>query len=372
MKEWKARYAEKKPWLWQNLRYLPVMLLFALPVTIASLATYNEEMTVGKLIEDITSNLTIFLFMPLITVNVIYILASGRFIPIPNTTVHFIYRIIGLLLGVLVGTAMLFASSLWLRPTIDGTEAGNDFTVMLENQEIQPFWVLYISFVVVGLFIGIPNFLRVTREKETELKLKSQEVQLSQLQQLKTKAELQSLQARINPHFLYNALNSIASLVHEDPDNAEKMVLLLSDLFRYSLNTKDEDFTDLQTEMNMASTYLQIEKIRFGENLSYDIEIEESCQSRQIPRFLIQPLVENAVKHGTSKVQKGHIKVSVGCKDNEMQINVHDNGPDFPDGLNPNYGLKSTMGKLNLLFPNRYELEFFNGADKRVSITLKQ
>ena len=147
--------------------------------------------------------------------------------------------------------------------------------------------------------------------KEKELILEN-ETKLSKLRELKSKAELNALHSRINPHFLYNSLNSIAGLAHDDADKTEHMALSLSKLFRYSINKEKSDWTTFKEELEMVRIYLDVEKVRFDDRLSYLVEIPKELEEQQIPRFIIQPLVENAVKHGISKsVDGGDIKVSI-------------------------------------------------------------
>jgi two-component system, LytTR family, sensor kinase len=201
--------------------------------------------------------------------------------------------------------------------------------------------------------------------------IKAKELDVVKLQQLKTQAELQALQSRINPHFLYNALNSIAGLIHEDPDRAEDMTLKLSKLFRYSINSQNENLATVADEMEIVSTYLDIERVRFGERIRFTISVDDECRSRQIPRFLIQPLVENAFKHGlNNRARDGELKVNVDIRDGKTCIEVGDNGAPFPEQLSAGYGLQSTYDKLDLLFPGAYEVQFFNEPEKMVRILL--
>src|SRR4029079_2217329 len=132
---------------------------------------------------------------------------------------------------------------------------------------------------------------------ERKRKLSEKELELSKLQALKTKAELDTLHSKVNPHFLYNALNSIADLSITDGKKARKMTIALADLFRYSINYSNNNFTTVKEELEMTEIYLQIEKIRFEDQLRYHISADDSLYHYLVPRFVLQPLVENAVKH---------------------------------------------------------------------------
>ena len=220
---------------------------------------------------------------------------------------------------------------------------------------------------IIGTLILLYHFQRVNAETT----LKAKEMDLVKLNQLKTQAELQALQAKINPHFLYNALNSIVSLIHEDADKAEDMTLKLSKLFRYSINTLEENFSTIREEVEVLNAYLDIEKVRFGNRINFKIEVEDELWNKQIPRFLLQPLVENALKHGLKDIlENGILKVSISKKDKNLAILVYDNGHAFPEELVAGYGLQSTYDKLELLYKEGYDLQLINTPEKHIKISI--
>jgi len=206
--------------------------------------------------------------------------------------------------------------------------------------------------------------------KEKDLILES-ERKFSRLRELKTKAELNALHSKINPHFLYNSLNSIAGLAKTDAEKTEHMALSLSKLFRYSINKEQTDWSTFADEMEIVRIYLDIEKVRFDDRLEFTIDLPVELKTIKVPRFIIQPLVENAIKHGISKmVSKGEITASVHRKDKWIEIVVADNGPDFPDELIPGFGLQSIYDKLEIMYPNRFELHFLNAPNKHILIKI--
>lgn len=219
--------------------------------------------------------------------------------------------------------------------------------------------------------LSMPIFIWQLRVEELNDELREKELEQERLVQLKTQAELHALQSRINPHFLFNSFNSIASLISIDAKRAEDMMVQLSDLFRYSLNSEASNFVSIEEELKIVETYLGIEKVRFGENLDYQIKVPETLIKEQIPRFLIQPLVENAVKHATSKVKQGELLLELKKQESELLIYVYDNGPAFPEPLTPGYGLQSTYDKLNLLYRNQHDISMVNGFNKHVRIAIK-
>ncbi|MET0243683.1 MAG: histidine kinase [Flavitalea sp.] len=192
---------------------------------------------------------------------------------------------------------------------------------------------------------------------------------LARLRQLQSETELQALQSRINPHFLYNSLNSIASLIHEDPDKAEQMTIMLSKLFRYTINSAKENMHSLKDELDILRTYISIEQVRFGERMKFSIDADPGLEQVNVPRFLVQPLVENSIKHGLSnKSKEAEIRIVVKKEEQNIQVLVYDNGSPFPGDLRMGYGMQSTFDKLKLLYIDNYDVQLINDP-KHIKIT---
>lgn len=220
-----------------------------------------------------------------------------------------------------------------------------------------------------GLVYIVIRYLDIERKRKFDEK----ELELSRLRELKVKAELDALHSKVNPHFLYNALNSIADLSITDGKKARQMTIALADLFRYSINYSQNNYSTIKDELAMAEVYLQIEKIRFEDQLSCAITVEENLNHFLVPRFVLQPLVENAVKHGLKATGKmTEISLNVKAHGQGMILTVADNGPLFPEELSPGYGVKSVYDKLELLFPGNFELSFNNTPEKAVCIYIKK
>ncbi|MEA5260731.1 histidine kinase [Arcicella aquatica] len=208
--------------------------------------------------------------------------------------------------------------------------------------------------------------------KERNLMIEN-ETKLANLRELKAKAELKSLQSQINPHFLYNSLNSIASLAPIDAQKTQKMAHSLSDLFKYSINRKDKKTSTVHDEVEMVKTYLDIEKIRFGDRLQFTVTVDKDLENHEIPLFLIQPLVENAVKHGISRNEGiGKIDLKIAKEQNEITIAVSDNGPDFPEGLLSGHGLQTVFDLLRLTYGDKATLNWTNTPEKMIIITIPE
>lgn len=233
----------------------------------------------------------------------------------------------------------------------------NDSTKYLKYSAI---WSFYIG----GFGALIYLFARHT-DMERKQKIFEKELELAKLNELKTKAELEALQSKINPHFLYNALNSIADLALTDGKKARAMTISLADLFRYSINYTGSNYATVKEELEVAGLYLEIEKIRFGDLLQYTIEAEKDSSSYLLPKFLLQPIIENAVKHGLKITnQVTQIRVEIGLEKDALVIRIYDNGPAFPKEIVPGYGLKTVYDKLELLFPDKFDIQMQNDPEK--------
>ncbi|MDX2248600.1 MAG: histidine kinase [Bacteroidia bacterium] len=175
-------------------------------------------------------------------------------------------------------------------------------------------------------------------------------------------ANLTALRSQINPHFLFNTLNSITYLVHESPDLAEEAIEKLAFIFRYTLRMSSQNFVSLSSEMNLISTYLDLEKIRFGERLDIHIEIDPAVKDIQLPAFILSTLVENCVKHGISKIMgKGLISIEAYREEGFMICEVIDNGPGIDlSRIHKSTGLSNSIARLENIYDIKNLLYFEN------------
>ncbi len=170
-----------------------------------------------------------------------------------------------------------------------------------------------------------------------------------------TKARLEALTAQLQPHFLFNTLNTIAELVHEDPDRADAMITALSEMLRLTLDVKAAALVPLQHETAFIERYFRIMQMRFGERLKYECEIEPRAHAGMVPRFILQPLVENAIRHGLDpKPAGGVVRISGRVEHGRLHLSVSDNGVGLAEpALREGLGLANTRARLH---------EFFQGA----------
>jgi sensor histidine kinase YesM len=175
--------------------------------------------------------------------------------------------------------------------------------------------------------------------------------------------EVQQLKSQLNPHFLFNALNSIKALITEDPNQARNAINKLSNLLRRTLNTSGETLINIEEELDLVESYLALEKIRFEERLQYTISSETESKHKKIPPLMLQTLVENAVKHGIDKtLHGGEIKISIQEVDNQTVINIINPGT-LGDKNNKGIGLENTRRRLRLMFTDKASLTLTNSPD---------
>jgi LytS/YehU family sensor histidine kinase len=182
--------------------------------------------------------------------------------------------------------------------------------------------------------------------------------------------ELEALQAKINPHFLFNALSSIADLAIEDGRLAEDALVKLAHLYRYILTSAQDKPVTLGQEFEVVRNYLALEKLRLGSKLDFVVRCEASVEQVRVPGLLIQPLVENAVRHGISpKLSPGSVQVFATKVGGRCQIVVHDDGDGSPSSTGgTGFGLRSVQERLGLVFGREYAIAITRNDGYRVEI----
>ena len=342
----------KNKWLYANLNGVLVGIAIALVTNFFALAFSSEPVSLRKLLISM-------MFCILISLSISNIICFNEYL-LSKTFKRLWVAIIGYYGASLIGMTIGHELSHFLMSHILKRE------YIIGGHLHDLLYSLAITVIVCTIL-----FAYETQKGRYDQKLQQQEIEVLKLKQLKTQAELQTLQSKINPHFLYNALNSIAGLIHEDADKAEDMTIKLSRLFRYSINAPQDNFATVKDELEIVNTYLDIEKVRFGDRIDFVVYAEESLLNKQIPRFLIQPLVENSLKHGLSNMAKnGRLEVNISELYGKLTLKVFDNGLPFPEELTSGYGLQSTYDKLNLLYQNNYEIQLINSPEKHVCISM--
>lgn len=203
------------------------------------------------------------------------------------------------------------------------------------------------------------------RLRQSEERLQVEELEKAEASRLAAQAQLSLLASRIHPHFLFNTLNAIASLVPSAPERAEEMVGRLADLLRASLDTASRPFVRLSEELKLVRATLEIESARFGERLRFDLGDPSPWLDWPVPPHAVQGLVENAIKHSIVKRPRGgSIALAYRLEDAALRIEVRDDGPGFDlTALQPGHGLENLVARLESLYGEGARLEVAKEAD---------
>jgi len=201
---------------------------------------------------------------------------------------------------------------------------------------------------------------------------RDREVRASQLESQLAKAHLHSLKSQLQPHFLFNTMHSISALMLTNVEAADRMITRLADLLRMNLESAGTQITTLSRELDFVNCYLEIEKVRFEERLTSVFDIEPETLDAQVPLLILQPLVDNAVKHGIARMAKGgEIRITAYLEDGDLKLEVRDNGPGLEESSparGSGLGLKLTRERLEVLYGENQSVEVTCPAEGGVSV----
>jgi len=229
------------------------------------------------------------------------------------------------------------------------------------NPLVDYFWDIFIACMIL-ISWGAIYLFNTFREDWLKQKQKTEQAIL-----LAENAKLKMLRYQVNPHFLFNTLSSLRAMIRNDQEQAINMVGKISEFMRYSLMNKNDIMVPLEEEIQAARTYIEIEKIRFGEKLSIVFEAEGSALSFLVPGFILHPVIENAIKYGM-ETSKMPLKVSVKAEStgNSLNINITNSGKWLPESSNSGgtgTGLKNVRERLSYLYPGRHRFEIKTGLE---------
>jgi signal transduction histidine kinase len=219
-------------------------------------------------------------------------------------------------------------------------------------------WEMMTYWTIVGLSHAV-LYYRESRDRA---------VRAAQLEAKLAEAQLKTLQQQPHPHFLFNTLHAISALMHRDVDAADRMLIRLSDLLRLTLENLGEPEIPLQAELDFLAKYVQIEQTRFADRLIVRFDVQPETLDSRVPSLLLQPLVENAVKHGVArKAGAGHIDISARREGDKLRIEVRDDGvglsEDALTALQKGIGVSTTRARLQHLFGADFRFEFHRLAE---------
>lgn len=227
---------------------------------------------------------------------------------------------------------------------------------LMPRQEYWPeFWgslkIATLISILAGVSIGIYQTFQ-SRLEESALQLRTKQLEQERALKLAAAAQLASLESRIHPHFLFNTLNSISSLIPEDPKRAERLVEQMAALLRFSLDANQAGLVPLAAELKVVADYLEIERARFGDRLRYQINLQEDLDAARVPPLAVQTLVENSVKYTVAPNRAGGDITITGSRQNGcLRVEVADLGPGFAlESAPAGHGLDNLKGRLASLF----------------------
>jgi signal transduction histidine kinase len=211
-----------------------------------------------------------------------------------------------------------------------------------------------VAFAAVAAVLHAVEFYRRYRERET---------QTAQLQARLSDAQLRALRAQLNPHFLFNTLNAVTTLLHRDPDRADAMLTRLGELLRFTLRADPAHEIPLHEEIAVLERYLSIMRMRFSDRVTVHCDVEPRAATSLVPSFILQPIVENAFEHGMARLKRpGEVHIEARTADSSLVLTVRDDGPGPEAADHVGVGLSNTRRRLAELYGTRGSLELRSPA----------
>jgi len=233
------------------------------------------------------------------------------------------------------------------------------------------FWFgFYIDLIIASLIvIAVHALLYYQNFRASELAQSSLKTQLAD-------AQLRALKMQLHPHFLFNTLHSISSLVLEDPPKANSMIARLGDFLRLTLENSDQQLVTLKQETEFLRCYLEIEQVRFGDRLTVAFELEPQTLSAQVPHLILQPVVENAIQHAIAPhAKRGRINIEAKRLNTLLQLEVRDNGPGIPSNgdlpAKNGVGLNNVRTRLHQIYGSNFRFDLTNAGDGGLTVVIE-
>ena len=332
-------------------RFFKSFLITALFNTIIALFLTHLEYGAGFAIN--------FIFSQSIGLSICTSILTGHFfLKNPTPLQHFIMILITLTLGAVLGS---FLGAFILGMSLAGVFQGKPVSLL--------------QLLGIGILFGsVITYFFFSQERIAQAKAEMQEERIKRLDSEKSalEAHLKMLQAQIEPHFLFNSLSTVLTLMDTDRKSAGRMLTDLIQFLRISLSKTRAQTTTIEHEMEMARAYLNIYQIRMGDRLQYHIEAEEDLKKKPIPPMLVQPLVENAIKHGLEPAVAGGLITIKAHEDNHrIRITVKDTGNGLDETGNGGFGLTNIRERLHSLYGQGGKLILMENRTGGVTATIE-
>jgi two-component system LytT family sensor kinase len=284
-------------------------------------------------------------------------LGQGRWVR--NVLIHLVASAVFALLQ----TALMVLVSQFVRQAIPKP------TVSFQVLQLYVFAKLHANMFYYWIILGVGQLLEYFR------KYRARELEAAQLQAQLAAAQLQVLKMQLHPHFLFNTLHAISALIHQDVELADRMIARLGDLLRATLENVNMQDVSLREELDFIRPYLEIEQARLGSRLAIQFAIEPEVLDARVPNLILQPLVENAIRHGVApRAEGGRVEIRARREQTALRLEVHDDGPglaqDPQAALKKGLGLANTRARLEQLYGAGHQFELCNDRGLRVAVTL--
>jgi signal transduction histidine kinase len=238
-------------------------------------------------------------------------------------------------------------------------------------EQIQNLWFLdELGIYLIALMAGFARIYYLEK-KERQEEAERLEARAESLEAQLTEARLEALRMQLNPHFLFNTLHAVSTLVDRDPGGVRRMIARLSELLRHVLDEDAPQEVPLSQELDFLEDYLEIQSIRFQGDLDTTIDVPSALHEAQVPNLILQPIVENAIRHGASQVRGiGRIEIRARRDGDALVLTVADNGPGLPDNPGNGLGLRNVQARLQELYGTEQSLTLTSGDDEGTRATL--
>ncbi|MEZ5066206.1 MAG: histidine kinase [bacterium] len=281
----------------------------------------------------------------------------GRGAPFRNLLVH-----LGLSVTFMAAHSALYGAALWLRWRSYENVSIDDLLASLFLARFHFDVLTYWGLVFLQMALDYHR-----RYREGEVRASRMEAQLA-------RAELHALRMQLNPHFLFNTLNAISALMSRDVAAAERMLARLSDFLRLTLETGRSTEVPLRQELDFLRRYLEIEQVRFPDRLRVDMDVEPGTLEARVPSLILQPIVENAIRHGVApSSEAGHIRIVAARRNGDLMLRVRDDGPGLapgPSRVREGVGLSNTRERLRQLYGPSSVMTLTNAEGGGLDVTL--
>jgi two-component system LytT family sensor kinase len=266
-----------------------------------------------------------------------------------------------------VSAARILGGAMWLKVT---EKPGEAFIPALLHLYISPSQV---NFRLRLLIYAITVLVSLTLEYYD--RTRKRELELSRLEKQLADAQLQALKMQLHPHFLFNTLNSVSALMYKDTNAAEEMIQKLTNFLHMTLESSGSQEVTLQKELDFLNYYLQIEQIRFQDRLAVNMKIDPGTLDARVPNLIMQPIVENAIRHGVAtRAAQGRIEIHAKRSNGLIVLQVKDNGPGLEKGNNEireGVGLSNTRLRLQQIYGDTYRFDLTNAPEGGVIATVE-